>query len=88
MLFSALKLFFFRTKNFTTMTCRSKNHLNKKQDLYSSCQSGLIYMTDLEVKVCPKRGELWVGEFDALVVKSSTDFSSKLPLSELSMSYL
>lgn len=45
-------------------------------------------MTDLVVKDRPERGELWVGEFVALVVRSSIDFSSKLPLSELSMSYL
>ncbi len=70
------------------ITYRYKNGLNKKQNHNSEFPSGLYSITDLVVKGRPERGELWVGEFVASVVKSSTDFSSKLPLSELSMSCL
>lgn len=52
------------------------------------CSLFIMRFTDLVAKGRPERGELWVGEFVALAVRSSTDFSSKLPLSELSMSYL
>jgi len=78
----------FKTKELHNKLHIDINGLYKKQNYNSEFPSGLYSITDLVVKGRPERGELWVGEFVALVVKSSTDFSSKLPLSELSMSCL